>query len=75
MRPMGKPTRTQLLSCFTIEIQHELEGGKPWTAFEAACLFLAVRDKIWSFEIMGLVDLSKEKIIILTLFVRKKILI
>ena len=50
-----RPARTQsrLLSSFAIQIEHEAERGKPSTAFEAARLFLVMRDKILVIWIHG----------------------
>ena len=67
-RPTRTRTRTRLLSSFAIQIEHEPERGKPSTAFEAARLFLAVRDKIWSFGIMAQVESDTEEIIVLYLY-------
>ena len=67
-RPTRTRTRTRLLSSFAIHIEHEPERGKPSTTFEAARLFLAVRDKIWSFGIMAQVESDTEEIIVLYLY-------
>ena len=64
--------RTQLLSSFAIQMKHELERQKPSTAFEAARLFLAVRDKIWSFGIMAQVESDTEDIIVMYLYAKQR---
>ena len=56
----------RLLGSFAIQIEPERE--KPSTVFEAARLFLAVRDKIWSFGIMAQVESDTEEIIELYLY-------
>ena len=65
MRPTR--TRTWLFSSFAIQIEHKPECIKPSTAFKVACLFLAVRYKIWSFGIMAQVESDTEIIIVLYL--------
>ena len=63
--------RTRLLSSFGIQIAHEPERRKPSTAFDAARLFLAVRDKIWSFGMMAQVE-SNTEIIVLYLYTKQR---
>ena len=70
--PTRTRTRTQLLSSFAIQIEDEPECRKLLTAFEAAGLFLAVRDKIWSFGIMAQVESDMEEIIALYAKQRRK---
>ena len=48
-RPTLTRTRTRLLSSFAIQIEQEPDRTKHSKAFKAACLFLAVRYKIWAF--------------------------
>ena len=67
-----RPTRTQLLSSFAIQIEQEPKRGKPSTAFEAARLFLAVRDKIWSFGIMAQVESDTEEIIVMYWYAKQR---
>jgi len=60
-RARTRPAR--LLKSFTIEIEQELERGNPSTAFEGACLFLAVRDRSSSFGILVLYLYAKQSLI------------
>ena len=56
---------------FAIQIGHEPESGKPSTAFEAARLFLALRDKMCSFVIIAYVESDTEEIIVLYFYAKQ----
>ena len=47
-----RPTRPRLFSSSAIQTEPEHERGKSSTAFDADCLFLVVRVKIWSLVII-----------------------
>jgi len=71
-RARTRPMQTRLLGRFAIQIEHKPERGKPSTAFEAASLFLAVKDKIWSFGIIALVESDTEEIVVLYLYAKQR---
>ena len=64
--------QTLVFGSFAIQIEHEHERRKPSTAFNAARLLLAARDKIWSFGIMAQVKSDTVEIKVLYLYAKQR---